>query len=449
MKKRRKVKKKLLAYTLTLCCTLLILGIIYFAYSIFFKNKTPELSFLETIDTSTYVEIDKYAIYGIHMNFEGTFTLPEKVEEMRLLLSNGKDTINVNWEITEEENNTYSFITSEYINEGIVLENLPIGEYYLVLQAKTHDEEQNEVIKYYSVINNTEYENLEYYTLTENGKNNKIDIEWNTYEEIPTLRFKITETKLPDDVYDITIDPGHGGVDPGKTACSDGSATNSLGYCYSGDLITEAAQNLKVALQLKENLENLGYKVILTRETDENVSIYDPMGSATMANDTKSKFNIAIHHNSSGVGSVSGLEVYIANDTNLDFASTFVDEITKNANTEASTKALYQVSNGIYQRLFTEEEIASSSVQPSRYTTNTSWYYNMREIGGISTNASNDGSFPGYPMNEHYNSNNTAEAYLLELGYMDNYSDLRNIMQNTEGYAQGITSAIETYLNQE
>ena len=329
------------------------------------------------------------------------------------------------------------------------MENLPIGEYYLVLQTKTHDEEQNEVIKYYSVINNTEYENLEYYTLTENGKNNKIDIEWNTYEEIPTLRFKITETKLPDDVYDITIDPGHGGVDPGKTACSDGSATNSLGYCYSGDLITEAAQNLKVALQLKENLENLGYKVILTRETDENVSIYDPMGSATMANDTKSKFNIAIHHNSSGVGSVSGLEVYIANDTNLDFASTFVDEITKNANTEASTKALYQVSNGIYQRLFTEEEIASSSVQPSRYTTNTSWYYNMREIGGISTNASNDGSFPGYPMNEHYNSNNTAEAYLLELGYMDNYSDLRNIMQNTEGYAQGITSAIETYLNQE
>ena len=86
MKKRRKVKKKLLAYTLTLCCTLLILGIIYFAYCIFFKNKTPELSFLETIDTSTYVEIDKYAIYGIHMNFEGTFTLPEKVEEMRLLL---------------------------------------------------------------------------------------------------------------------------------------------------------------------------------------------------------------------------------------------------------------------------------------------------------------------------------------------------------------------------
>src|SRR5699024_1829226 len=103
------------------------------------------------------------------------------------------------------------------------------------------DEDQKEIIKYYSVTNNSSYENLEYYTLTKNNKNNKIDIEWNTYEEIPTLRFTIKETTLPENVYDITIDPGHHAKDSGKTACSDGSTPNDYyGYCYSGDTITEA-----------------------------------------------------------------------------------------------------------------------------------------------------------------------------------------------------------------
>ena len=148
MKKRKKFKRKILTYTLTLCFTALIIGIIYFGYTLFF-NKEPQKSFLETIETTAYVDIDKYAIYGIHMNMEGTFTLPEEVEEVSLKLTNGTDNININWELTEEKNNTYSFITSEYINEGIVLENLPKGEYYLVIETINHDEENNEIKKYY------------------------------------------------------------------------------------------------------------------------------------------------------------------------------------------------------------------------------------------------------------------------------------------------------------
>ena len=73
----------------------------------------------------------------------------------------------------------------------------------------------------------------------------------------------------------------------------------------------------------------------------------------------------------------------------------------------------------------------------------------MREIGGISTNASNDGRFENYPMNAHYNSNNTAEAYLLELGYMDNLTDITNMINNKEKYAKAIADAIQEYLNQE
>ena len=106
MKKRKKVKRKILTYVPTLCLTAIILGIVYLGYTIFFVKKEPQKSFLETIETTAYVDINKYVIYGIHMNIEGTFTLPEKVEEVSLKLSNGTDNVNINWELTEEENNT-------------------------------------------------------------------------------------------------------------------------------------------------------------------------------------------------------------------------------------------------------------------------------------------------------------------------------------------------------
>ena len=51
--------------------------------------------------------------------------------------------------------------------------------------------------------------------------------------------------------------------------------------------------------------------------------------------------------------------------------------------------------------------------------------------------------------NEHYNSNNTAESYLFELGYMDNYQDLLNILNNKNNYAEGIAEALQKYLDQE
>ena len=454
MKKRKKLNRKILSGFLTLCFTLLIIGVLYCGYLIIFKEK--DKAFLEKIETTAYIDIDKYAIYGIHMNLEGKFALPEASNEITLLLTDGSTEIPIDWELEELENNTYEFKTSEYINEGLVLEDLPIGQYYLVIKTKNLDEDQKEIIKYYSVTNNSSYENLEYYTLTKNNKNNKIDIEWNTYEEIPTLRFTIKETTLPENVYDITIDPGHHAKDSGKTACSDGSTPNDYyGYCYSGDTITEADTNLEVALKLKEILENMGYKVAMTRDDKEDVvEIYEKYGSATMANDTHSKFNFAIHHNSSGVsGGVSylkGLELYIANNTNLDFAKLLVENITTKAETTTSSKELYKVDDGIYQRFFTKEEIAEDDVQPSNKTTNTIYYYYIREVGGISTNATNDGRYyPTYVKNEHYDSNNTAESYLFELGYMDNYQDLLNILNNKNNYAEGIAEALQKYLDQE
>ena len=52
-------------------------------------------------------------------------------------------------------------------------------------------------------------------------------------------------------------------------------------------------------------------------------------------------------------------------------------------------------------------------------------------------------------MFEHYNSNNTAEPYLFELGYIDNLTDLQNMINNQGGYADAIANALQKYLEEE
>ena len=116
------------------------------------------------------------------------------------------------------------------------------------------------------------------------------------------------------------------------------------------------------------------------------------------------------------------------------------------ANTTTSPKDLDKVTDGIYQRFFTEDEIAEEQNPPANKNTNTIYYYFLREVGGIATHAYNDGRYENMAENPYYNSNNTAESYLFEMGYLDNVQDLRNIQSNKEGYAKGVVTALQEYL---
>ncbi len=455
MKKINRNQRKNLKVIIPLIIVAILIFGLFWGYKILTKKKIT--SFLENVQVGTYANIDKYVIYGTHMNITGNIAIGENVNDIKLILKSAQEEKDLKATF-EKGDSSYSFYLSDYINDGLYLENIPNDTYYLLI--KTKDEENGD--KYYSVLNDTDYDNLTYYTLTKNAKNNKIEIEWNTYEELPTLRFEITETTLPDDVYDFTIDPGHDASDPGMTICfKNNIITNPYGdYCpYNMTLYKESDFNLEVSLALKDKLTALGYKVSMTRETKNDlVNIYETMGSATMANDTSSKYNIAIHHNSTGAGgnqtSAKGIEVYIANDTKLSLATSIVDSLIKDANASPSYKYTNKVDEGIYQRLFTEKEILEDDVQPSNKTTDTPYYYNLREVGGISTHASNDGRYENigpyyYPKNPYYNANKTAESYLIELGYLDNLEDLQNILNNKDGYANGIVNGFKNYLEKE
>lgn len=440
MKKKKRRKRIIKLFLFITIIILIILGLFFVS-----ENFLTKTHLLETINYQNYGYITYYDIYGIHLNFKGNFQNKDNAQNLKLVLTDGQNDIKIPWKLTQN-GNEYEFTTSNYINDGINLEKLNQGTYYLLIKGKLNEENI-----YYSLKNNTEYKNLEYYSLTKNGKNNKIYINWDKFNKNSILSFNIKETTLPNNVYDFTIDPGHDANDAGKLACSNGSPVTNSGLCRSGTLYKESDVNLALAKEIKKQLENLGYKVKMTRENKtDTVKSYGHMGAATTANDTKSKFNLAIHHNSSGIiggsSSLKGLELYIANDTKLDIAKLFVKNITKYANTTTSPKDLDKVTDGIYQRFFTEDEIAEEQNPPANKNTNTIYYYFLREVGGIATHAYNDGRYENMDENPYYNSNNTAESYLFEMGYLDNVQDLRNIQSNKEGYAKGVVTALQEYL---
>ena len=421
-KKRRKKKSKKFI--------LIILFIIILGLTGYFLLSGDV--FLSKVNYGISGSVTYYDRYGIHLNFKGEFSLNEEYSLPTLVLSNGTFEQVIDWKL-ENDGNDYSFETSEYINDGINLEKLKSGTYYLMIKVNHFDESE-----YFPLVNETEYEDMVYYTLTKDGLNKKIDMTWDRFEGHEVLGFHIKNTKLPDDVYDITIDPGHDGNDVGMIVCASGEVPNKAGKCATSKAYKESDINFTVSRALKVELEKLGYKVKLTRDSKTGtLPTYGKMGSGTTANATKSKFNLALHHNSTnvpgGMSSTYGLEVYVAGDSKFDLARLLADNICKYGNTSTSTKKEFKVEDGIYQR-FSDDGI-------------TPYYYMIREVGGIATHAYVDGSNTKYDANPYYNSNNTAESYLLELGYIDNVKELQNILDNPSGYARGIALALKEYLN--
>ncbi len=104
-----------------------------------------------------------------------------------------------------------------------------------------------------------------------------------------------TQIELPSArSYTIYIDPGHGGVDSGA----------SYGGVYEKNLA------LSVANKLKANLIQLGYQVLMTRTADYNVDFKTERSK--MANQSNADLFISIHFNATGLPSSNstGIETY-------------------------------------------------------------------------------------------------------------------------------------------
>jgi len=406
---------------------IIILGI-YFGYSYYKKNSEPvkEKFVYEDIlndINDKKVMVDTFTIYGKYLNIKGD--LPNEEGTYTLVLKNNTQEETISTDINEKR-----FSTSKYINDGINLEKLKEGNYLILL----HNIDTN---SYYNLINKTNYHDNKYYTITRNKKNNLITFNEEKFNEINYLELKVKEESLPPDVYDIVIDPGHGGVDTG--------AGNGKYH--------ESKFTLDYGKTLKEELEKYGLKVKLTREEDVQIKHYGVGSRTGIPYEVKAKLMLSIHLNSSGSSKQKGVEIYRAYQDNNDFAKVLADNIKAEADTVYSNNSQNKILDGVYMRKYSKSDIASfikdakkKGYEPYDFTDDLTYYYFIRETGGIMTKAFSDGRNPKYKEpNPYRNDNQGVEAYLCELAYISQSDDLKKVINNKEGFIKGLVKSVLTY----
>ena len=407
------------------------------------------------------VEVSKYYVYGTHFNLEGHIGITKEIQTLELVMVDDQKGISSGTETDENsvgemekiyqliktigEDGSYYFKTAENINEGINLENIDDGNYCLLLKLIYTDGTR----EYKSLKDTVGEQAITYYTLTEDGKNQKIDIAFAQDDKGTNLNYlgmQVKKSKLPDDVYDIVIDAGHGGKDPGA---------DKNGY-------TEAELTLPYAKAIKESLESKGYKVQLTRDGSESsgedmaYTMYDEDGRVSIACRSGAKYGVSIHLNSNAEALTSGgVQVYCSVRGNPDFAKLIADGIVTDGNTNYSSMESDRVVSGVYASPYSEKGVAKSAATAQKYGytpydyTGVDSLFMIRELGGIATGALVDGRDPRYGTNEYRNSNVGVESVLVELGYISIKNDLQNIISNQKGYVKGITDAIEEQIKQQ
>ena len=370
--------------------------------------------------TKENVYVDEIYIYGRYFNIKGHADF--NLDEAFLIFVDS--TFNeTKYDLSVNEN---KFYLSDKINGGLNLEDIKYDNSTILLMSND---------KYYPLINNSNYENTDYYTISNFNKTNYLEFVFSKFKDVSFLKLKCKNILVPDNVYDIVIDPGHGGADVG--------AVN--GNIYESNI------SLSISNLIKKKLEDEGFKIKLTREDDSNPGPYGEGGRATIPYEVKAKIFLSVHVNSTPHSIISGgTEVYASPNMNYDFAYNIASKIKEYANSTYSSLQLYKVKNGVYVKNLSKQDIeeARESAKNSGYTyyenvtTNTPWYFYNRETGGYMTGAYMDGRNKVYPANPYYNSNMGIEGYLLELGYITCKNDLNNLINNQDGYAKGITKAI-------
>ena len=309
--------------------TILMIFLIFYRINIYtdkskqFDEKQTE--FINKIDKNSIVHISKFATYGTHLNIEGSLEYIklsgiriDKVDLVLTSINNGELLVKSKFNYSD---NKISFSTFDTINTGIDLESLPIDDYYVLLKITY----SNSDVKYYSLTNSSTYNDITYYTITKNNSNNKLNIHFSNLNENPVMKIDVLAIdNLPENIYDIAIDPGHGGLDKGDT--------------YSN--YSEAELMLTCGLELKKQLEALGLKVFISRNGTENpnedttTSMYNENGRINILNKSHAKLLLSLHmEDSAYTKNNEGISVYVPSNCTLDLASSLAKNIVETANT--------------------------------------------------------------------------------------------------------------------
>lgn len=354
---------------------------------------------------SNYYDYVSHYFYGESLNLEVNASI-EDIKTYQLIDSKGNIVVD----------NTYE----GEINKGIELASLEEGQYSIYLN-------HNPVYTYHRVTD-------KWYTVLRDGFANCIELK--VSKGILTLNVsKVTE--LPNGVYDILIDPGHGGLDTG-------TAFNGL---------LESEEVLKISKYIASRLEDHGLKVKLTRTDDldpagkgnfdYNESPYYNEGRVEQAYQYQPKYMISNHLNSFDK-SLEGFEVYtsvLTTDEWSELVAMDLDEAGQVA--RDSVKNDYRVSNGSYKKYYLCKKTNDGNLDSCK-NEYVDYLYIIREAGGIATQAS---TLLKYNDDYQIIPNFGPETMLIEYAYIDNVEDSSEWKVNYKNWGEAVVKATLNYLN--
>lgn len=295
-------------------------------------------------------------------------------------------------------------------------------------ETEAEDPDAERYYSYYALSNESGYPETVYYTMSSFGSRIVIG----QGSEYDSMQMDIREN-TDDGIYDIVIDPAHGGKDPGAYGVG--------GSCEKDYL-------LPLAQKIKDRLEAEGVKVALTRDSDsDNLEIYGDDGRVDRACRVNAKYMLCLHMNDSGQG-MSGLEIYTNPGMDLTFAESLNDAIQAATGIGDSANA-GMVGHNIYIKTLSRKDVedmiadnTAAGLKPYEPKAGSSYQYILRETGGIVSGAFKDDRNPGEKYNSYCDDNTCLEGYLLQLGYITSENDLNIMNTKMDDYAKAIAESI-------
>lgn len=336
------------------------------------------------------------------------------------------------------------FHTSDKLDTGLCLDTLPTGTCAALLELTDKSGGVRRlVLRDGTGTDGSASPLLDYYTLPGHHGRRHVTAEFEPAGETETLVFRVKRARLPSDVYDIVVDPGHGGKDPGAQAGN----------------VREADVVLDLGKRLADTLDQAGYKVLLTRDgtEDPNVNMayteYDKDGRVNRTAASRAKLCLSLHLNQNKNGGQNGVQIYKAKRADDAFASYLADTLVSRTDLAYSGMG-GRTRNGVYVRTFTGGELAQERAKARRSgytfydaTTATDFFFMIREYGCYATGAYVDGRNPKYGVNEYRDFRQGVESCLCELGFLSNEHD-RTILQNDQrSIARALTAAVDAYVD--
>lgn len=324
-------------------------------------------------------------------------------ENLNIELSDGNYEETYTLVSTATKEDAEAFKMSENIDIGIGTNEMPTGSYVLRLSDGTYLGYDGDL-------------SIEFNTITRDGLSNPISISVNN----GLINIVKDEATADNDELDILVDAGHGGSDTGASS-------------YDGS-VYESEVNLVVANLVANKLEAMGYNVGVTRTDDtqpgectDNINAYCEGGRVTQAYDQNAKLVVSIHHNTGGG---QGFEVFSSTYASHTLASMIAENLLEISS--PSSRLDGYITDGVYTQTFDDDD---GTLQD--------YMYMIREVGGLATKSSTE---ENAPQNQDVQG---SDSVLIELGYLDNYTDLLHVTDSDvqEAEATAIADAVNDYIN--